>query len=79
MVPGSAARPSGPKTGVAGSSPARPTSEGVIATVIDEQGLSVRVGPNQLGHSKVSMTQDRYMKHTEVAALMNRTVGINDE
>jgi integrase len=54
-----------------------------IATLIDEEGLSARVGADQLGHSNVSMTQDRYMKrgttHTEVAALMDRTVGINDE
>ena len=32
-----------------------------VATLIDEEGLSARVGADQLGHSKVSMTQDRYM------------------
>jgi integrase len=54
-----------------------------IATLIDDEGLSARVGADQLGHSNVSMTQDRYMKrgttHPQVAALMDRTVGINDE
>ena|ERR1700677_528346 len=52
-----------------------------VATLIDEGGLSARIGADQLGHSKVSMTQDRYMArgrvHTEVADLLDRT--INDE
>jgi len=43
-----------------------------VATVIDDAGLSARIGADQLGHAKVSMTQDRYMRrgkiHTEVAA-----------
>jgi len=50
-----------------------------IATLIDDEGLSARIGADQLGHSNVSMTQDRYMKrgttHHEVADLMDRTVG----
>ena len=54
-----------------------------IATLIDDQGLSARIGADQLGHSNVSMTQDRYMKrgrvHQQVADLMDRTVDINDE
>jgi integrase len=45
-----------------------------LATAIDEQGLSARVGADQLGHSNVSMTQDTYMArkklHPEVAAFM---------
>lgn len=49
-----------------------------VATLIDEEGLSARIGADQLGHSKVSMTQDRYMKrgkiHTEVAALLDRSI-----
>jgi len=49
-----------------------------VATLIDEAGLSARVGADQLGHSKVSMTQDRYMKrgkvHPEVAALLDRAI-----
>lgn len=52
-----------------------------VATLIDDAGMSARVGADQLGHAKVSMTQDRYMErgrvHTEVADLLDRT--INDE
>jgi len=51
-----------------------------VATLIDEEGLSARVGADQLGHAKVSMTQDHYMRrgkvHAEVADLLDR---INDE
>lgn len=54
-----------------------------VATLIDDEGLSARIGADHLGHSKVSMTQDRYMTrgriHTEVADLLDRTVRINDE
>ena len=32
-----------------------------LATVIDDAGLSARVAADQLGHTKVSMTQDVYM------------------
>jgi integrase len=52
-----------------------------VATLIDDQGLSARIGADHLGHAKVSMTQDRYMSrgrvHTAVAELLDRT--INDE
>jgi integrase len=52
-----------------------------VATLIDDEGLSARIGADQLGHTKVSMTQDRYMSrgrvHTQVAELLDRT--INDE
>jgi site-specific recombinase XerD len=52
-----------------------------IATLIDDAGLSPRVGADQLGHSKVSMTQDTYMArgrvHVAVAELLDRA--INDE
>ena len=54
-----------------------------LATLIDEERLSARIGADHLGHSKVSMTQDRYMTrsrvHTQVAELLDRTVRINDE
>ncbi len=54
-----------------------------IGTLIDEEGLSARIGADQLGHSKVSMTQDRYMArgrvHKQVADMLDREVGINDE
>jgi integrase len=49
-----------------------------MATLIDDEGLSARVGADHLGHSKVSMTQDRYMSrgrvHSEVAALLDRAI-----
>ena len=48
-----------------------------VATLIDDEGLSARVGADQLGHARVSMTQDRYMArgriHTQVADLLDRT------
>jgi integrase len=52
-----------------------------LATLIDDEGMSARVGADHLGHANVSMTQDRYMArgrvHAEVADLLDRT--INDE
>ena len=49
-----------------------------VATLCDDAGLSARIGADHLGHSQVSMTQDRYMArgrvHTQVADLMDRTV-----
>jgi integrase len=49
-----------------------------VAKLIDDEGLSARIGADHLGHSKVSMTQDRYMTrgrvHTQVADLLDRTV-----
>jgi integrase len=32
-----------------------------MADLIDGDGLSARVGADQLGHAKISMTQDKYM------------------
>ena len=53
-----------------------------VADLIDAEGLSARVGADQLGHSHVSMTQDKYMSrgriHAEVADLLDRAV-INAE
>ncbi|OBB71576.1 tyrosine recombinase XerC [Mycobacterium sp. 852014-52144_SCH5372336] len=52
------------------------------ADLIDDEGLSARVGADHLGHSNVSMTQDKYMSrgriHAEVADLLDRAV-INAE
>lgn len=49
-----------------------------VATLIDEGGLSARVGADHLGHTKVSMTQDVYMSrgkvHPEVPDLLDRAV-----
>jgi integrase len=54
-----------------------------VATLIDDSGLSARIGADQLGHAKPSMTMDVYMNrgqvHTEVADVLDRAVGINDE
>jgi integrase len=48
-----------------------------VATLIDDEGLSARIGADQLGHTRISMTQDRYMSrgrvHKQVAELMDRT------
>jgi integrase len=52
-----------------------------LATLIDDGGLSARIGADHLGHSRPSMTMDKYMTrgrvHTSVADLLDRT--INDE
>jgi hypothetical protein len=49
-----------------------------VATLIDDEGLSARIGADHLGHSHVGMTQDRYMSrgriHTQVADLLDRAV-----
>ncbi|WP_367646155.1 transposase [Mycolicibacterium sp. P1-5] len=49
-----------------------------VATLIDDAGLSARIGADHLGHAKVSMTQDRYMTrgrlHNQVAGLLDNTV-----
>jgi integrase len=54
-----------------------------VATLIDDDGMSARIGADHLGHAKVSMTQDRYMSrdrvHTQVADLLDRVVAISDE
>jgi hypothetical protein len=46
--------------------------------LIDDEGLSARVGADHLGHSKVSMTQYRYMSRgrtdAAVAELLDRTI-----
>lgn len=49
-----------------------------MATLIDEGGLSARVGADQLGHARISMTTDVYMArnrvHSEVADLVEHAV-----
>jgi integrase len=49
-----------------------------VATLIDDEGMSARIGADHLGHAKISMTQDVYMArgrmHTQVAELLDRTV-----
>ncbi|MFD6516531.1 tyrosine recombinase XerC [Rhodococcus sp. NPDC060176] len=54
-----------------------------VATLIDDEGLSARVGADHLGHRNISMTQDKYMtrgrQHSEVADLLDKAVAINNE
>lgn len=54
-----------------------------VATLIDDEGLSARVGADHLGHRNISMTQDKYMtrgrQHSEVAKLLDKAVAIKDE
>lgn len=49
-----------------------------MATLLDAQGLSARVGADQLGHAQISMTQDFYMGrkivHPEVADVLDEVV-----
>ena len=49
-----------------------------VATLIDDEGLSARIGADHLGHTRISMTQDKYMArgrvHTAVADLLERTI-----
>jgi integrase len=49
-----------------------------MADLIDGEELSARVGADQLGHAKISMSQDKYMSlgrvHAEVAELLDRTI-----
>ena len=37
------------------------TARRTVATLLDEQGLTARTIADQLGHARVSMTQDVYM------------------
>jgi integrase len=54
-----------------------------LATLIDDEGLSARIGADHLGHTDVSMTQDKYTSrgpvHTQVADMLGGVVGMNDE
>ncbi|KLI06813.1 transposase [Mycolicibacterium conceptionense] len=49
-----------------------------VATLIDDEGLSARIGADHLGHSRISMTQDKYMArgrvHIVVADLLERAI-----
>ena len=54
-----------------------------MATLIDDEGLSARIGADHLGHAHVSMTKNVYMTrgrvHAQVADLLDRTVALCDE
>jgi integrase len=49
-----------------------------VATLIDDEGLSARIGADHLGHARVSETMDTYMargrSHTAVAELLDRAI-----
>ncbi len=49
-----------------------------VATLIDDEGLSARIGADHLGHSRISMTQDKCMArgrvHTAVADMLDRAI-----
>jgi len=51
-----------------------------VATLIDGGGLSARIGADHLGHTNVSMTQDKYMargrSHVEVAELLDQAINV---
>jgi integrase len=52
-----------------------------VATLIDDRGLSARIGADQLGHARPSMTQDRYMArgkvHTQVAEALDDAINVS--
>jgi integrase len=54
-----------------------------LATLIDDEGLSARIGADHLGHTNVSMAQDKYRSrgrvHTQVADLLDRLVSEADD
>jgi hypothetical protein len=49
-----------------------------VATLIDDEGLSARIGADHLGHARISETMDTYMargrSHNVVAELLDRTI-----
>jgi integrase len=53
-----------------------------LATLIDDKGLSARIGADHLGHTNVSMTQDKYVSrgrvHSQVADMLDRLVDESD-
>ena len=69
------ANPSGPSIVTSHSFPKS------LATLIDEQGLSARIGADHLGHARVSETMNTCMArgrvHTQVADLLDRRITTN--
>ena len=47
-----------------------------VATVLDEGGLSARVVADQLGHARISMTQDVYMGRQVVHPIAASTLEV---
>lgn len=54
-----------------------------VATLLDEEGLTSRVAADQLGHSKVSMTTDKYFGrgrvHDAAAEAIDRSIGLGTD
>jgi hypothetical protein len=48
-----------------------------VATLIDDAGLSARIGADHLGHAEVSMTQDRYMSRGPVQCAAGECLDTN--
>ena len=53
----------------------RPNS---VTTLTEDRGVSARIGADQLGHARPSMTQDRYMArgkvHTQVVEALDDAI-----
>jgi integrase len=49
-----------------------------VVTLIDDEGLSARIGADHLGHTRISMTQDKYTArgwvHVAVADMLERAI-----
>jgi integrase len=49
-----------------------------VATLVDDEGLSARIGADHLRHTRISMAQDKYTArgrvHTAVADMLDRTI-----
>lgn len=74
VAPGVSPSPISPDTSCQSPS----LSRKALATLIDDEGLSARIAADQLGHARVSMTQDRYMNRGQVrqeaADLLDRAI-----
>jgi integrase len=69
------------RDGVGGSGVTTHSFRKTVATLIDGGGLSARIGADHLGHTNVSVTQDRYMargrSHIEVSDLLDRAINVD--
>lgn len=59
-----------------------PSFRKTVATLIDDEGLSARIGADRLGNTYISMSQvrhvDRGRVHPQVAELLSRTINNDD-
>ena len=56
----------------------RRTYRKTVATILDESGASARMIADQLGHSRVSMTQDVYMGRRAVNSAVAEALNASD-